>query len=227
MIAIAGWMPTGVSVSMFQSFWVCEKARTLDRPITVAEARFDFNLGFISTIVLALCFVLMGAALMYNSGIEMESSPSGFAAQLIDMFTQVIGSWARPLIAIAALAVMASTTLASLDACPRIAGSVLQQLMPSLKVSDNKLHLVFMIVQIIGSILMLVLFMKSFKTFIDFATSVAFISAPVLAWFNHRAMFSKEIDPSLRPGKFIRAWSLLGIVIMFSVASYYVFTQLF
>ena len=122
------------------------------------------------------------------------------AAQLIDMFTQVIGSWARPVIALAALAVMLSTTLASLDACPRVSGAILQQLMPSMKVNNNSLYLVFLIAQVIGSTLILVFFMKSFKTFIDFATSVAFISAPVLAWFNHRAIHSKEIDPDLQPG---------------------------
>ena len=227
MIAIAGWMPTGVSVSMFQSFWVCEKAKLLDRPVTTAEARFDFNLGYISTIIVALCFVLMGTALMYNAGIDIKPSPSGFAAQLIDMFTQVIGDWARPLIALAAFAVMVSTLLAALDACPRVASSVLHQLIPSIKMNDDRLHLLILISQVIGPTLILVLFLKSFKTFIDFATSIAFISAPVLAWFNHRAIHSTEIDPALQPGKLMRAWSMLGIAVMFTVACCYLYIKLF
>ena len=226
MIAIAGWMPTGVSVSVFQSLWVCEKARTMNRLVTPEEARFDFNLGYISTIILALCFLLMGTALMFNTGMEFEHSPAGFAAQLIDMFAQVIGNWAKPLIAIAALAVMASTTLASLDACPRVAGSVLQQLVPSLKINDNKLHIIFLTVQIIGASLILVFFMKSFRTFIDFATSVAFISAPALSWFNHRAVFSNEIEADLQPGNLLRVWSLLSIFVMLGVALYYLFIKL-
>jgi Mn2+/Fe2+ NRAMP family transporter len=227
MIAIAGWMPTGVSVSMFQSFWVCEKALSLNRPVTTKEARFDFNLGYVSTLILALCFVLLGTALMYNAGIEIKPSPSGFAAQLIDMFTQVIGLWARPLIALAALAVMVSTVLASLDACPRVASSILYHLLPSIKINNNRLHLIILASQVIGSTLILVLFLKSFKTFIDFATSVAFLSAPVLAWFNHRAIFSTEIDPALQPGKFMRAWSMLGIAVMLSVACCYLYIKLF
>ncbi len=226
MIAIAGWMPTGVSVSMFQSFWVCEKARSLGRPVTTAEARFDFNLGYISTIILAFCFVLLGTALMYNAGIETNASPSGFAAQLIDMFTQVIGRWAQPLIALAALAVMVSTVLAGLDACPRIAESVVRRLSPATKISSKNFHLLFLGSQVIGSTLILVFFLKSFKTFIDFATSVAFLSAPVLAWFNHRAIFSDEIEPALQPGQIMYAWSILGIVIMLAVAAYYIFTKI-
>ncbi|MFT5349557.1 MAG: Mn2+/Fe2+ NRAMP family transporter [Planctomycetota bacterium] len=227
MIAIAGWMPTAVSVSMFQSIWVCEKAKSLNRPITTKEARFDFNVGYISTIILALCFVLMGTALMYNTGMEIESSPSRFAGQLIAMFTQVIGPWAKPLIALAALAVMVSTTLGALDVGPRIMGSVLQLLMPDRRFNDNKFHLVFLVTQVIGATLILVFFMKSFKTFIDFATSVAFLSAPALAWFNHRAIYSDEIDPALRPGKIMRLWSLLGIAVMLIVATYYLSTKLF
>jgi Mn2+/Fe2+ NRAMP family transporter len=226
MIAIAGWMPTGVSISVFQSIWVCEKAKTMNRPITPKEARFDFNLGYISTIILALCFLLMGTALMFNTGIEFEPSPAGFAAQLIDMFARVIGNWAKPLIAFAALAVMASTMLASLDACPRVAGTVLQQLVPSLKIDESKLYIIFLITQIIGASLILIFFMTSFRTFIDFATSVAFISAPVLCWFNHRAIFSNEIEPDLQPGKFLHTWSLLSIFIMLSVALYYIFIKL-
>lgn len=227
MIAIAGWMPTGVSVSMFQSLWVCAKAKSLGRPISTAEARFDFNVGYISTIILAICFVLMGTALMYNAGLDFKSSPSAFAAQLIDMFTQVIGRWSQPLIAVAALAVMVSTLLGSLDACPRVAGSVVQQLMPAIKIDSDRFHLIFLIGQVIGSTLILVFFLKSFKTFIDFATSVAFIAAPVLAWFNHRAIYSTEIDPELQPGPFMRAWSILGIMVMLAVASYYAFIKIF
>ena len=226
MIAIAGWMPTGVSVSVFNSIWVCEKAKSLDRPISAKEARFDFNVGYIGTIILAMCFVVMGTALMYNEGVIIESNPSGFAAQVINLFTQVIGQWSQPLIALAALAVMASTTLASLDACPRISASVLHQILPTLKISEGKLHLIFLLTQVIGATLILVLFMKSFKTFIDFATSVAFISAPILSWFNHRAIYSKEIPVELHPGNVMRIWSLLGIAVMFAVASYYIFTKI-
>ena len=227
MIAITGWMPTGISVAVYQSFWVCEKAKSLDRALRPEEVRFDFNLGYFSAIILALCFVLMGTALMYNAGIAIKPSPSGFASQLIDMFTQVIGNWARPLIAVAALAVMVSTVMASLDACPRIAESVVRQLLPSVREKSINLQVFFLTIQVIGSTLVLVLFLKSFKSFIDFATSVAFISAPVLAWFNHRAMYSSTIDPTLQPGIIMRAWSLLGIAIMFAVASYYVISNLF
>ncbi len=227
MIAIAGWMPTGVSVSVFQSFWVCEKAKTLDQTPKLKDTQFDFNLGYFGTIVLALCFVLMGTAFIYNAGIETSPSPSGFAAQLIDMFTQVIGGWARLLIAVAALAVMLSTVIANLDACPRIASAVFKDLVPASRKLKLDFQKVFLVVQVIGSSLILVLFLKSFKTFIDFATSVAFVTAPLLAYFNHRAMYSDEVPLDQRPGTIMRLWSLAGMVVMFSVAVIYGYLSIF
>ena len=227
MIAIAGWMPTGISVSVFQSLWVCEKAKLSNNSLSVKETTFDFNIGYFGTIVLALCFVLLGTTFIFNSGVEVEASPSGFAAQLISMFTQVIGEWAKPLITIAAFAVMVSTVLASLDACPRVASSLANSLFPKRRFDPDKQYTLFMIVQVIGSTLILLLFLKSFKTFIDFATSVAFVMGPVLASFNHRAMFSDSIPVELRPGKLLRIWSLVGIAIMAMVAAYYLYIKLF
>ena len=227
MIAIAGWMPTGVSVSVYQSFWVCEKAKSVNQSLTLKETQFDFNLGYFGTIILALCFVLMGTAFIYNAGIETSPSPSGFAAQLIDMFTQVIGEWARLLIAIAALAVMISTVIANLDACPRVATAVVNDLIPASKKLNVNFQTIFIFVQILGASLILVLFLKSFKTFIDFATSVAFVTAPLLAIFNHRAMYSDEVPVDQRPGKIMYFWSLTGIVVMFSVAVFYGYLSIF
>ncbi|NKB36578.1 MAG: divalent metal cation transporter [Gammaproteobacteria bacterium] len=227
MIAIAGWMPTGVSVSVYQSFWVCEKAKSVNQSLKLKDTQFDFNLGYFGTIILALCFVLMGTAFIYNAGIETSPSPSGFAAQLIDMFTQVIGEWARLLIAIAALAVMISTVIANLDACPRVATAVVHDLLPASRKLKVNFQTIFTIVQILGASLILVLFLKSFKTFIDFATSVAFVTAPLLATFNHRAMYSDEVPPDQRPGKIMQIWSLAGIVVMFSVAVFYGYLSFF
>lgn len=226
MIAIAGWMPTGISVSMFQSFWVYEKTRLNQGRFSVAEARFDFNMGYGGTILLALCFVLMGTVVMYRTGITTEASPAGFAAQLISMFTQVIGEWSRPIIAVAALAVMISTMLSGLDANPRIAGYLVNYFLPARKIDPVTSYSVFIVLEVIGATLILLWFLTSFKTFIDFATSVAFVMAPLLAWFNHRAVFSGDIKEPDLPGPVMRVWSILGIFVMLLVAIYFVYTKM-
>ena len=226
MIAIAGWMPTSVAASMFQSFWVCEKARLNEQGFSPRVARKDFDIGYWGTLLLALCFVFMGTALMYKLGISTASSPTAFAAQLIDMFTRVIGEWSRLIIAIAALAVMFSTMLSGMDASPRVASHLLGYFIQSDKQYSHKSYTFFMIVEVIGASLILVWLFSSFKTFIDFATSMAFIMSPLVAWFNHRAVFSDDMPESERPGPVMYAWSLAGIFAMLAIGLYFLFTKI-
>ena len=74
--------------------------------------------------------------------------------------------------------------------------------------------------------MILILFLKSFTGFIDFATSVSFLSAPFLAYFNHRAMYSTEVSAELHPGSAMRAWSIIGIILLGVCAGAYVWLGL-
>lgn len=227
MIAVAGVMPTALTVSVFHSEWVVAKGETLGRDVTSREAGFDFDTGYLGTLFLALCFLFMGTILMFNADVTPANSPTGFAAQLIDMFSQALGSWARIIISISALAVMLSSVLALLDGCPRTVARVIQEWRTgeySASTSTmTRLYAILLIIQVVGGSLILILFMKSFTGFIDFSTSVAFLAAPFLAFFNHRAMTADEIPSDLRPGPLMRAWSVLGIILLAACAGAYVY----
>ena len=226
MIAVAGVMPTALTVSVFHSEWIVAKGNIIGRGITSGEASFDFNLGYIGTLVLALCFLFMGTVLMFNTGITPAAGATGFGTQLIDMFARTLGSWARLIIAIAALAVMVSTVLALLDGCPRTAARVIQEWRTGKYNAEadsmSRLYTTLLIVQVIGGSLILILFLKSFTGFIDFATSVSFLSAPFLAYFNHRAMYSTEVPAELQPGSVMGAWSISGVFLLAVCAGAYV-----
>jgi len=123
---------------------------------------------------------------------------------------------------------MLSTLLTVMDGPPRSYANLLLQLLKNLnrtpRVSERKLYLIILMIQIIGASMILILFLQSFKTFIDFVTGVAFLSAPVIAYFNHRAMFSEQIKN--QPGPVQRLWSQFGIFAMTIFAlifSYYRF----
>jgi hypothetical protein len=75
--------------------------------------------------VLACAFVLLGALLMHASGLRFSDSAVGFSAQLVDLYARNLGEWSRPLIAVAALSTMFSTTLAVADAYPRVLAAML------------------------------------------------------------------------------------------------------
>jgi len=41
----------------------------------------DFHIGYVGAFVLAICFVMLGAGVMHNSGTQFEPGAAGFAAQ--------------------------------------------------------------------------------------------------------------------------------------------------
>jgi len=230
MIAVAGVMPTALTVSVFHSEWIVAKGEVMGRDISSEEAKFDFNVGYLGTLFLALCFLFMGTALMFNADIVLASGATGFGTQLIDMFATVLGTWARMIIAIAAMAVMLSSVLALLDGCPRTAARVIHEWRSGEADADaahmGNLYTILLIAQVTGGSIILVLFMKSFTGFIDFSTSVAFLAAPFLAYFNHRAMNSEEVPVDLRPGPGMRLWSGAGIVLLGACACCYLYLAL-
>ncbi len=80
---------------------------------------FDFNIGYFATVILGICFVSLGAFVMYNSGLSFSNSGSVFANQLIELYTSNLGDSFYLIISICAFTTMLSTTITCLDASPR------------------------------------------------------------------------------------------------------------
>ena len=226
LIALIGWMPTAVGISIFQSLWVNAKSKELGRRVTMAEARFDFNFGYFLTSILAICFLFLGAALLYNSGTEMPSSAAGFASMLITMFASAIGDWVIPLISAAAIAVMTSSLMTVLDGYPR-AFQAMQKIISPNSAEDNRYYYATLLVQILGAILLIIFLLKSFRTFIDLPISISFLTAPLIAWLNHRAMYGDEVAKKDRPTKAMRIWSIASIVILAVTSQVYIYYNFF
>ena len=119
LIAFLGWMPAPLDVSIWQSIWSLEKDKGTLKTTTTKQAIFDFNVGYVGTIFLAVCFVILGALVMYNSGESFSTKGDVFASQLIALYTQNLGKFTYIFISIAAFTTMFSTTITTLDASPR------------------------------------------------------------------------------------------------------------
>ena len=184
---------------------------------------------------LAMCFVLLGAGVMHNSGMQFESSAAGFAAQLIDLYKNSLGDWSGPLIGIVAVAVMFSTVLAGLDGYPRAAVSLIriyaQKELPAddLKSASNNraVYISSLFVLVLGSIIIMYLFVTSLKLVIDIAATILFLFAPVIAWLNHRVMTSPDIPAHAQPARGLRALSVVGVIWMFSFSAYFLYLKVF
>ena len=220
-VAVAGWMPVGMGGAVFLSLWVGAKSQLQGRPVESAEARFDFNLSYIVTVALALCFLLMGTVLLFGSGLDLAASSVGFAAQLIGLFTASIGAWIGPVIGIAALAVMFSTVLTVIDGFPRVYANVTTRLCKLDSAREERLYLVYLAVQAGVALALLIGFLASFGAFIDFATTAGFVAAPVIAFLNHRIMGSEQVGAAERPPRWLMLWSAAAVAILTAVSLAY------
>jgi Mn2+/Fe2+ NRAMP family transporter len=208
-----GWMPAPVEISVWHSVWSESKNETEGKVASLKEALFDFRVGFIGTAFLAICFLAIGALVMYGSGVEFKAGGAAFAEQLLDMYKQALGDWAYPIVAIAALTTMFSTTLTLLDAFPRTIGMSLELIAPrQFQHRKNKsIYIFWLLVTIAGTLFLLFFFTPSMGEMVKVATIVAFVAAPVLAILNTMVMFDKSIPESYRPGKIMLVWCMLGL----------------
>jgi Mn2+/Fe2+ NRAMP family transporter len=219
LIALAGWMPSAIDISVWHSFWTLAKRNRQGVIPTVRESLFDFNIGYITTIVISIGFLLLGAFVMYGSGEELSASGAVFAKQLISMYTSSIGSWAYYIIAIAALTTMFSTTLTVIDGFPRVLSHMYlflskrdhYQRYPRRERKTKQFWLVFMI---IGTFLIIRFLASSMNWLVDLATTLSFLTAPLLGYLNLRAMTADHVPLEARPGKALVLFSKAGIVFL-------------
>lgn len=226
-VSVAGWMPIGLAGSIFLSAWVIARARSLGQPVTPRVALFDFHVGYVTSLVLAFCFLFMGTVVLLGQEDELAGSSAAFAAQFIGIFTDAVGQWTEWVVGVAAVTVMLSTVLAVVDGFPRVYANVLTKLVKGTGLpSEERLYQVFLWFQIVTSGFVLYFLPRSFGAFIDFITALGFLTAPVIAFMNHRIIFSGEITPDRQPPKWIRCWSVAGTTILAVIFPIYLYFRL-
>ena len=220
-VAVMGFMPSAVDLSILHSLWAKEKRKRGD--FSPHDSKLDFNIGYIGTAFLAVCFLIMGAGVMHSSGTEPASSAPAFASQVISLYTSSLGAWSGVIVGVSALAVMFTTLLAVVDGAPRLQSACLKIFVDS---EDDLPHhtSITVVLSVMGS-LVLLFAMSSFTAFIDFVTTTSFVVGPVIALFNHLAMTSDTVPLNHRPSQNMLIWSWLGIAAMTIVTLLYFYYQ--
>lgn len=223
-IAMAGWMPMPMTGSIFHSMWVCERRRGGDTEFDYQRSLSDLRIGYGLALVLAICFVVMGTAVLFQTDRVVPASAGAFASELLLIFTTVIGDWSYPIIAAAAIAVMWSTQIALLDALPRVSDRLFGVITGRPDDQPGR-YTRFLILQVVGVSVILLFLMSGFSTFINFATSTGFIAGPAIAYYNYRAVTSSEVSAEFRPDKKLIIWSWLSIVSLTMFAVVYIYLR--
>lgn len=220
MVALIGWMPSAIDISVWSSIWTTEKHKQNPEATSLKNSLFDFNVGYLGTVFIALGFLSLGALVMYGSG-EIFSNKAGlFAHQLIDLYSGTIGSWSKYLVAIAALATMFSTTITCLDAY----GRVLAKSTSLIKTGDDEdesTYYWWISIVIIGALLLIGAFSSKMKMMVDLATTLSFLTAPILAILNYKVITSKDIPQEAKLPKWLNILSIIGMIFLSTFAIFY------
>jgi len=218
-IALMGWMPIPVDASAWHSLWAIEKNKLNGRDSSLQDTLLDFNIGYIGAALLAVFFLVLGAVIMFGSGVDFASSSSAFSTQLIQLYTSSLGNWAYPVIIICAFTTMFSTTLFVTDAYPRVCRKFIQMYKPTFLNGNNSIiYRFFLVVVSILSLSLLALLGDQFRYLVDLATTLSFLSAPVLAWLNHKLMHMHYIPSDCRPPLWLTWLSRAGILFLTAFA---------
>lgn len=228
LVALVGWMPSAFDISIWHSLWTLARREQTGHAPRVREAVLDFDIGYLGTVLLALCFVLLGAGVMYGSGEAFDDRAAAFAQQVIALYTRNLGAWAAPLIGLAAGTVMLSTTLTVADGFPRALSGLAARFRgperPGEATVRDRAYWAALLVLAAGSLAIIGYALRggaAFKALVDLATSLSFLTAPALAWLNHRAIHAPEVPPEHRPSPALTAWSVSGIVFSAAFAAWY------
>lgn len=217
LIAFMGWMPAPLDISVWHSLWAIEKKKS-SGDFSPKSALFDFNVGYVSTIILGIAFVTLGALVMFQSGATFSNSAGTFANQLLEMYTVSLGNWAYIFIGIAAFTTMFSTTLTTLDASPRAMEKTTHLLTGS---AFKKGYLFWIVILTLGTIIIFFFFASEMGLLIKIATILSFLTAPFYAITNYILISSKHTPREWHPSKSLHLLSILGILFLIGFSIWY------
>ncbi len=230
-LALAGWMPSAIDTAVWSSLWTLAKNRDSGVTASVRAARLDFEIAYVGAGLLAFAFLLLGATVMFGAGQEFSPQGTVFSTQLVDLYTTTLGAWTRPIVLVAVLTTMLSTSIVVIDGFPRGLERCVQNLrtpkdQPVVGGAEGgRAYWISIIALGFASVLMMGLFIGNLATMVDFATIFTFITAPVLGYLNLRAVTSDDVPPEHRPGPKMLAWSYVGLASLGGMAVVYVVSR--
>jgi Mn2+/Fe2+ NRAMP family transporter len=211
LIAFLGWMPAPLDVSIWHSIWSVEKSKNTFVKIKPRDALFDFNVGYIGTLILGICFVLLGALVMYKSGETFSNKGGEFAAQLITLYTNNLGNFSYIFIAISAFTNIFITTITTLDASPRAMNRSSKLLFDKEFKYGYWFWIIFLF---IGTCIILQFYLQNMGSLVKIATILSFLTAPFYAILNYVLITGKHTPKEYQPNIYLKALSIVGIIFL-------------
>ncbi|WP_235594794.1 NRAMP family divalent metal transporter [Paraglaciecola hydrolytica] len=212
LVVTMGWMPAPIEISLITSLWL--KQQCSDQQVTPRSALFDFNLGYIITLLLAIVFLALGALVLHGSEQEMATSGVGFSHQLVNLYASTIGEWSRYLIALIAFLCIFGSCITVYDGYSRALAEGFSILKGQDK-ADNRQFVRWLLFVAIASFSIVLFFNSALLAMLGFAMTLAFITTPMFAWLNHKLVYNTQMQEEVQGGVALKILSYMGLVYLF------------
>ena len=220
-IGLMGWMPTAIDASTWNSLWTIARRKQSGYAPTVKESVFEFNFSYWISSALSICFVVLGAFLLFNTGDSLPDNNVSFATGVVNLFATQLGSWAFMVIAAAGFSIMLGTCIGAMDGYARSTARVIAVM--NNRQEKNTDYLLWLTLITLGGILVIGFFMASFNQLIGLATTISFLIAPIIAILNYQLIFSQHLTKAQQPGNWMRWLSIAGIGFLFLFSLVFVY----
>ena len=229
-VALIGWMPTAIEVSVWHSIWTTSR---VDKPgvISAKNATIDFNIGYFTSFLLAVIFLWLGALLMFGQGEGFADSAAAFAGQLVGIYSQALGKGSWLLMALVTFIALFSTTFAVADGFPQVwkRAVLLASDEPNEQTKNkaNKAYIVSLALLVVGSWWIISDFSSDIKALLDFVTTVSFVSAPIYAWLNYKVMMGADVDDDQKPQGWFKVYTLFCLTVLTLFSLFFLWWKFF
>lgn len=209
-VALMGWMPAPLEFAAITSMWTSAKVKA--DHTTHRQGLLDFNVGYMTSVILALFFLSLGVFVQYGSGQEIQTSGGAYVGQLISMYTATIGEWSRLLVAFVAFMCMFGTTITCADGYGRANAECWRLLKGGTEI-NNKQVFFWTTYAIIGGLVIIMFFTGQLGAMLKFAMISAFVSAPIFGWLNYRLVKNHQ-----KLSTAMNVWSIAGLIFLATFA---------
>jgi Mn2+/Fe2+ NRAMP family transporter len=220
--AILGWMPTGIDVSVWHSFWSIEKKRAagLDndtsaggRAAWLRTALWDMRVGYALSLCTGLMFVIMGA--VHLTGLGDSLSGVQFAAGLSTAYTRILGRWMYHVFMLTAFFAMFSTSYTVIDGFSRSFSECCAVFHPAMRSTETRKQIYrgFAVASSVLACVILIL-VGNPVTLVLAVSLISLSAAPLLYGFNLFCVTRHIREPELKPWA-VTVWTgFAGILFM-------------
>ena len=230
--AILGWMPTGIDVSVWHSFWTLEKLDRLqaadsasgDRSRFLRLSLTDMRVGYGLSVITGMMFICLGA--VHLGGLQEKMQGVQFADAISTAYTAILGRWMYHVFMLTAFFAMFSTSYVVLDGFSRSFTEALAALAPERLGTPPVRRITYwgFVFTSSGLAAATLVLHGNPVTLVGVVALISLTAAPVLYALNLSCVNRDITDPALRPARatMIIGWAGVALMLLALVVTFYV-----